>query len=42
LLEFSSSNYLPDDITDALATKPKPAEAGSVEYINPITARQYL
>ncbi|PYE41866.1 WXG100 family type VII secretion target [Paenibacillus barcinonensis] len=37
LFKSGRKDIMPDDITDALATKPKPAEAGSVEYVNPAT-----
>jgi gentisate 1,2-dioxygenase len=28
---------MPDDILDALLTKPQPAQPGSIQYVNPST-----
>ena len=37
LFKSGRKDIMPDDITDALATKPQPAQPGSVMYVNPTT-----
>ena len=37
LFKSGRKDIMPDDITDALKTTPKPANPGSVEYVNPAT-----
>ena len=37
MFKSGRKDIMPDDIIDALATKPQPAQPGSVQYINPST-----